>query len=151
MNRRMAAAEQVGAVQTAFESDNATLDSLLDAQRRLADAEAAYYRSLVEYQLAVKNVQLEKGTLLDYNEVYLNEGAWPSKAYDHAELREAARGEPHNGDRPKTHAPWVSQGMYPQMLQPSGAVPPSADVCATAAFVPPFGPADACRGIACWR
>ena len=120
MNRRMAAAEQVAAVQAAFEVDNATLDSMLDAQRRLSDAEVSYYRALVEYQLAVKNVQVEKGTLLDYNEIFLSEGAWPTKAYDDAEDREDLKGRPREYDSPKTRAPWISQGMYPQMLQPSG-------------------------------
>ncbi len=125
MNRRMAATEQVAAVQTAFEADNATLDSMLDAQRRLSDADVAFYRSLVEYQLAVKNVQVEKGTLLDYNEIFLNEGAWPSKAYDDAEARESTRGKPHNYTaNPKKQTPWVSQGMYPQMLSPSGGAVP---------------------------
>ena len=123
MNRRMAATEQVAAVQTAFEADNATLDSMLDAQRRLSDADVSYYRALVEYQLAVKNVQVEKGTLLDYNEIFLSEGAWPTKAYEDAETRESVRGEPHNYNaNPKKHSPWVSQGMYPQMLSPSGGV-----------------------------
>ena len=122
MNRRMAAAEQVAAVQTAFEADNATLDSLLDAQRRLSDAEVSYYRSLVEYQLAVKNVQVEKGTLLDYNEIFLSEGSWPTKAYEDAEDLESVRGKPHNYTSPRKHTPWVSQGMYPQMLAPSGGV-----------------------------
>ena len=119
MNRRMAATEQVAAVQTAFEADNATLDSMLDAQRRLADSDVAYYRSLVEYQLAVKNVQVEKGTLLDYNEIFLNEGAWPTKAYQDADLRESTRGEAHEHDRPVTNGSWISQGMYPQMLHPA--------------------------------
>ena len=120
MNRRMAATEQVAAVTHAFEADKASLDSLLDAQRRLSDAEVAYYRALVEYQLAVKNVQVEKGTLLDYNEIFLSEGAWPTKAYDDAEDREDLKGRPREYDSPKTRAPWISQGMYPQMLQPSG-------------------------------
>lgn len=124
MNRRMAATEQVAAVQTAFEADNASLDSMLDAQRRLADSDVAYYRSLVEYQLAVKNVQVEKGTLLDYNEIFLNEAAWPTKAYQDAEFRESTRDEANKYDRPKTDAPSVSQGLYPQMLQPSGSYAP---------------------------
>ena len=124
MNRRMAATEQVAAVQTAFEADNASLDSMLDSQRRLADSDVAYYRSLVEYQLAVKNVQVEKGTLLDYNEIFLNEAAWPTKAYQDAEFRESTRDEANKYDRPKTDAPSVSQGLYPQMLQPSGSYAP---------------------------
>lgn len=116
-NRRMAAAEQVSAVQTAFEADNASLDSVLDAQRRLSDAEVSYYRSLMEYQLAVKNVQLEKGTLLEYNEIFLNEGSWPSQAYADAEFRESLRGEPRNPTG--SNAPRVSDGMYPQRQSPT--------------------------------
>lgn len=123
LNRRIAASEQVAAVQTAYEADNASLDSLLDAQRRLADAEAAYYRSRVEYQLAVKNVQLERGTLLDYNEVYLSEGAWPSKAYDDAEARESLRGDARQF-KDLTRVPWVSQGAYPRTIIPAGAIFP---------------------------
>ena len=124
-NRRNAAAEQVAAVKTAFEIDNATLDTLLDAQRRQSDADTAYYRSLVEYQLAVKNVQLEKGTLLDYNEISLNEGPSPDQAYIDAADREAHRSQPISlpismplpwtrGPLPWTQGPIVSQGILPQ-------------------------------------
>ena len=125
LNRRIAAAEQVAAFEANYESetDTATLYQLLEAQRRLAESETAYFRSLVEYQLAVKNVQLEKGTLLDYNQVFLNEGGWPSKAYDDAAEGESRRGDPHPLDSPITVAPPVSQGLFPQLL-PSGGLPP---------------------------
>jgi hypothetical protein len=121
LNRRMAAAEQVAAIEATYETetDTATLYLLLEAQRRLAEAESSYFRSLVEYQLATKNVQLEKGTLLDYNEVYLNEGAWPDKAYDDAEERESRRGEPFPVPSSMTRSQWKSQGIYPQMLNPA--------------------------------
>lgn len=46
---------------------------LLDAQRREADAEINYYRALVEYSLAVKNVHYEKGSLLEYDNVLLTD------------------------------------------------------------------------------
>jgi outer membrane protein TolC len=121
LNRRIAAAEQLDAVQAAFEADNATLDLLLEAQRRAADADVAYYRALVEYTLAAKNVQLEKGTLLDYNEVLLQESPWPDEAYDDAEMREWMRDYPINEhDAPITPAPAVSTGIYPQHLEPTG-------------------------------
>ena len=121
LNRRMAAAEQVAAIEATYETetDTATLYLLLESQRRLAEAETAYFRSLVEYQLAIKNVQLEKGTLLDYNEIYLNEGPWPDKAYDDAEERESRRGKPFESISPQTRSQWLSQGIYPQMLNPS--------------------------------
>lgn len=125
LNRRMAAAEQVAAIEATYETetDTATLYLLLEGQRRLAEAETAYFRSLVEYQLAVKNVQLEKGTLLDYNEVVLNEGPWPDKAYEDAESRESRRGAPFEAVAPSVRSQWLSQGVYPQMLVPASAQP----------------------------
>lgn len=132
-NRRAAAAEQVAAIRTAIDLGNASLDSLLDAQRRQSDADTAYFRSLVEYQLAVKNVQLEKGTLLDYNQIGLNEGAWPDKAYADAEDREGHRSNPisppastgllwSNGPIPWTQGPVVSQGIFPQPISNSSPI-----------------------------
>jgi outer membrane protein TolC len=120
LNRRIAATQQLAAVQAAFEADNATLDVLLEAQRRAAEADTAYYRALVEYALAGKNVQLEKGTLLDHNEVFLQEGAWPDQAYEDAAQREWMRDGPiHRKDAPKTAAPTVSTGLFPQHLEPA--------------------------------
>lgn len=127
MNRRMAAAEQVAAVQAAFDAENATLDSLLDAQRRMADADSSYYRSLVEYQLAVKNVQLEKGTLLDYCQIFLSEGRWPSGAYSDAEARESRRGEPRDIPLPEDQETWLSRGAFDQLR----STPPRANATNT--------------------
>jgi beta-lactamase regulating signal transducer with metallopeptidase domain len=73
-NRRAAAAKQVEAVQASYESDTATLDMLLDAQRRLADAEIAYYRALVDYNVAILQVHYRKYTLLEYDGILLTEG-----------------------------------------------------------------------------
>ncbi len=126
LNRRLAAREQLSAVQAAFDADNATLDLLLEGQRRLAEADVSYYRALVEYALSVKNVQLEKGTLLDYNEILLQEGNWPDKAYYDAERRQMFRGEPVGPyDAPIAPAPHVSQGVYPQLVKPVGPLPAS--------------------------
>lgn len=93
-NRRIAADQQVEAVQAAYKADNAPLDLLLDAQRRRADADTAYYRALVEYAVSVKNVHFEKGSLLDYNGVYLEEGPWPMQAYQRAHELEKLKTEP---------------------------------------------------------
>jgi outer membrane protein TolC len=89
-NRREAAEAEVRAVQTVFDVGNATLDLLLDAQRRRAEAESAYYRSLVDYNRAIMNVHYRKGSLLEYDGVYLAEGPWPAKAYFDA-LRQARK------------------------------------------------------------
>ena len=60
---------------------------MLDSQRRLAESEIRYFGSLTEYALSIKNVHFEKGSLLDYNDVFLAEGPWPGKAYDDAAER----------------------------------------------------------------
>lgn len=83
-DRRLAGQEQLKSVQTAFEADKANFDLLLEAQRRYQDAETNFYRSLLEYTLAIRNVHFEKGSLLDYNEIYLTEDLWPMQAYEDA-------------------------------------------------------------------
>jgi hypothetical protein len=74
-NRRVAAAKQVEAVEASYEGGTATLDMLLDAQRRLADAEIAYYRALVDYNVAILQVHYRKGSLLERNGILLTEGS----------------------------------------------------------------------------
>jgi outer membrane protein TolC len=113
-NRRVAAQREVDAIQIAFEEDFVTFDLLLDAQARRADAESAYYRALVDYNLAVMNVHYNKDTLLDYNGVLLAEGPWPGKAYfdamTRARKRDAAMFIDYGYSRPNV----FSQGAFPQ-------------------------------------
>ncbi len=73
-NRRVAAAAQVDAMQSAYHTGAATIDALLDAERRLADAEIAYWRALVDYNIAILQVHYRKNTLLEYNGILLTEG-----------------------------------------------------------------------------
>ncbi|MCA9114185.1 MAG: TolC family protein [Planctomycetaceae bacterium] len=96
LNRRVAARQQLAAVTAAFEADTAPLDLVLEAQRRVAEADSRYHASFVEYMIALKNVHFEKGSLLDYNAVGLSEGSWPKQAYSDAEARDALRSRPLN-------------------------------------------------------
>jgi outer membrane protein TolC len=90
-NRLIAARVNVEAVRAAYETDTVTLDLLLDAQRRLAVAMSDYFRSLIDYNLAIRTVHYRKGSLLEYNNVYLAEGPWPGKAYFDARKRARER------------------------------------------------------------
>lgn len=76
-NRRRAAVLQVEALRARFDSGRATVDEILDAQRRLAEAESAHYLARVEYTVAIKNIQVEKGSLFDYNAIALVDGVHP--------------------------------------------------------------------------
>jgi outer membrane protein TolC len=120
-NRRMAVKQQLAALKAAYDDAGKLppLDVKLDAQRRLTDAEIAYYRSIVEYAIALKNVHLEKGSLLDYNEIFLAEGPWPGKAYDDAAQRQRRRGRAWPVlDYVLKRRTLVSRGEVPQQTTP---------------------------------
>jgi hypothetical protein len=125
-NRLDAARQQLEAVEAAFEADKISLDLLLDSQRRLADAQSRYYRILAEYAIAVKNVHYAKGTLLDYDGVYLSEGGWPRQAYKDAAQCEHSRGKSRPLNYASARAPRVSHGPYKQRLdKPIALVAPT--------------------------
>ncbi len=79
-NRTLAADRQVEAQEAAYASGTVTLDQLLEAQRRRAEAQTSFFRTLLDYQRAIITVHYRKGSLLEYNNVYLQEGPWPEKA-----------------------------------------------------------------------
>ena len=121
LNRRVAAIEQLKALESARGDveDSQTvqlLDFLLESQRRLAEADIDYHRSLVEYAMAIKLVHQAKGSLLDYNEVYLSEGLWPDKAYHDAMDRHRRRVSFENNF--VFSQPPVSLGAHAQTLAP---------------------------------
>ncbi|MFM8893100.1 MAG: TolC family protein [Planctomycetia bacterium] len=90
-NRRVAAERQVDAVQAAYDAGTVTLDQLLDAQRRRAEAESSYARAIVDYTRSISQLHYRKGSLLEYNGVFLAEGPWPGKAYFDAHRRARQR------------------------------------------------------------
>lgn len=106
-----------------------TLDVALDAQRRRAQAEIAFYTSLCEYNKLIALIHRRKGTILSYNGVCFAEGPWTDKAYhdatDHARRRGASRQLNYGWTRPEV----ISQGgIWPhggngQVATPTLAVP----------------------------
>lgn len=116
-NRLDAARIQLEAIRAEYEAEKAPLDLLLDAQRRLAEADSQHHRVLAEYAVAVKNVHFAKGTLLSYDGVYLSEGGWPQMAYCDAAERERLRGQPRPLNYASSKAPRVSYGPYEQHVE----------------------------------
>lgn len=115
-NRLDAARIQLEAIKAEFDADRAPLDLFLDAQRRLAEAESRHHRTLAEYAIAVKNVHFAKGTLLDYDGVYLSEGGWPQMAYQDAAERKYLSGAKRPLNYASASAPRVGYGPYEQHL-----------------------------------
>lgn len=78
MNRLDAATRVLEAYETQEQNDlDVDIDRLLDAQRRVVEAEIRYFQARVEYAVALKNVHLEKGSLLAYNELEIFDGQSP--------------------------------------------------------------------------
>jgi outer membrane protein TolC len=63
-NRALAADRQMEAMQAAFEVETVTLDQLLEAQRRRAEAQTSYFRTLLDYQRSIVTVNCRAGSLL---------------------------------------------------------------------------------------
>ena len=114
LNRRVAAQRQVEAVAAAYETDTVTLDVLLQAQRGLAQAESDFFRSVVNYNESISQVHSRKGSLLEYNGVYLAEGPWPGKAYFDARRRARQRAASTYLDYGFTQPRVISRGPYEQ-------------------------------------
>ncbi len=64
---------------------------LRDATRREAVAERDYYRAVINYNRSITEVHYRKGSLLEYNSIYLAESLWPGKAYYDAKERARER------------------------------------------------------------
>lgn len=86
-NRQASDRDRVQALQARYESGLDNINFLLQAQQALAQSQTAYYRSLVDYQIALRDFHLQKGSLLNYNQVSLSEGGWPGAAYQDARER----------------------------------------------------------------
>ena len=112
-NRMLAVREEVRLRHAFYQEGRSPLFELLDAQRRETEAESDYHRSLVEYSLSIKNVHFQKGSLLEYNGVYLAEGRWSDEAYDDA-LRRGRHFVPRLRDYRYSRPAPVSAGPYMQ-------------------------------------
>lgn len=111
-NRTVAAENEVRAVTAMYDAGTATLDLLLNAQQRRAEAEIQYYQFLTKYMFAISHLHFRKGSLLEYNGVYLTEGPWPQKAYFDALRRARARDAGIYLNYGMTNPPVFSRGEY---------------------------------------
>ncbi len=129
-NRLVATRDQNESVRATYEEGKGEvpLDLYLESQRRLIDAETEYFLNRARYSLATKNVHFVKGTLLEYDGVFLAEGPWPGKAYHDAAKREKSRSAPVPLNYASSQAPRVSNGPFDQSLpEPQHITPQTPD------------------------
>lgn len=103
---REAYAQQLEARFKQFVAGRGTLDILLEAQRFWADALSSEYSAIVNYNVNIAAFQFAKGTIMQFDNVVINEGPLPQCA----QVRAAEHA------RARTHALVLAQRALP--LQP---------------------------------
>lgn len=122
-NRYLADLRQVEVLRSRYRDGTDNINFLLQAQRQVVVSESEFYRSVSNYNLAIRDFHRQKGSLLAYNQVSLAEGQWcPGAERDAYELGRFL--EPHCqpdavcAPRPLTEGPFD-----PSAVQPTAAVP----------------------------
>ncbi len=75
-NRYLADLRQVDVLRRRYRDGTDNINFLLQAQRQVVTSEVDFYRSISNYNLAIRDFHRQKGSLLAYAEVNLAEGAW---------------------------------------------------------------------------
>lgn len=84
VNRVFANEEKTQALLDQYANGRININILLLAQQDLVASQTDFYRSLIDYNLAVRNFHREKGSLLAYNQISLAESGWSGGAYNDA-------------------------------------------------------------------
>lgn len=79
-NRYQADLRQVEVLRRRYRDGNDNINFLLQAQRQVVISESEFYRSLFNYNLSIRDLHRQKGSLLAYNQVRLAEGPWAAAA-----------------------------------------------------------------------
>ncbi len=79
-HRWQADIEQLEVLRRRYKDGLDNINFFLQAQRQVINSETDFYRAMTAYNLAIRDLHRQKGTLLAYNHVMLNEGPWAAGA-----------------------------------------------------------------------
>ncbi len=79
-DRFIADIRKIEVLKLRFEGGTDPINFLLDARRQLVASASEFYRSVSEYNLAIRDFHRQKGSLLAYSQVQLAEGPWANGA-----------------------------------------------------------------------
>jgi outer membrane protein TolC len=119
-NRWAASQREVNAREALFEGGRVALDDVLEAQRRRAIAQGAFWSSVIEYNKSIADLHTRKGSIMDYDGIAFEEGPWPQKAYWDALARARERDAGWYIDYGWTRPRVISRGEMPQGLPTQG-------------------------------
>ncbi len=117
-NRQDADRLQTEVLRDRYRAGLTNIGFLLQAQQQLALSTSAYFRSLVDYQLAMRDLHREKGSLLNYMQVGLSESEWASGAQQDAYQHGQYLAPVNNPGRKTQPAPLASGRFNPAEERP---------------------------------
>lgn len=126
-NRYLADLRQVDVLRRRYRDGTDNINFLLQAQRQVVTSESEFYRSIANYNLAIRDFHRQKGSLLAYNQVSLSEGPWcPGAERDAVQLGRflEPRLHPEKVDvpRPVTQRPFDPSAVMPSASMPSEVI-----------------------------
>ncbi len=133
-NRRRAAERRLQAYQAQYDAQagKVNIDLVLRSQISLAQAEVAYYTSLVSYNRAITDLKYRKGTLMQDEQVYLSESLSHPESYPQALRKAWARSHAFDAKHLKTEPPEFVRDSSdpvemssPRIVNPASSVPPA--------------------------
>ena len=83
-NRFQSDIRQVEVLERRYRDGSDNINFLLQAQSQLVNSEIAFYQAMTNYNLAILDFHLQKGSLLAYNQIQLAEGPWAAGAQSDA-------------------------------------------------------------------
>src|SRR5205814_1363844 len=119
-NRWAASQREVEAREALYVGGRVALDDVLDAQRRRAVAQGAFWSAVIEYNKSIADLHTRKGSIMDYDGIGFEEGPWPQKAYWDALARARERDSGLYVDYGWTRPKVISRGPVAQRV-PVGA------------------------------
>jgi hypothetical protein len=123
-NRWAAAQQEVEAQEALYQGGKVALNDVLEAQRRRAIAQLAFWQAVTGYNQAIADLHTRKGSIMEYDGICFEEGPWPQKAYwdalARARERDAGTYIDYGWTRPKV----ISRGPAPQSAPEAHGLPP---------------------------
>ncbi|QEF98487.1 Outer membrane efflux protein [Stieleria maiorica] len=120
-NRYQADLRQVDVLVRRYLDGTDNINFLLQAQRSVVQSEVAFYQALADYNLAIRDLHREKGSLLAYNQVQLAEGAWGAGAQRDAYEKGLFLTPRHDPSEVTMTPPVTRRSFDPSQIQSSGA------------------------------
>ncbi|MEO1529572.1 MAG: TolC family protein [Planctomycetota bacterium] len=120
-NRYQSDLQQVEVLERRYRDGTDNINFLLQAQRQVVTSEVAFYQALANYNLAIRDLHREKGSLLAYNQVQLAESAWDAGATRDAYEKGLFLTPRNNPSRIDVPSPITRRAFHPSAPQDTSA------------------------------